>query len=470
MPRALSILLVVLASSVSVSSVQAQSLEPDDFARGVRLDAVEGEAVQVALLPLAVYQTATRPDLGDMRVFNGDGEVLPHALYRSGVPRPVHPIPIALPLFPVRGQADTPVGDLTVQWRRTDDGTLVQVRRGERTVRVMPVRAYVLDATQLDAPIQRLTFTWADTTQNVLVDVEAETSEDLQSWRSWGRATLARMRYEGQVLSRNEMALPQRTPRYIRLSWPGGNAMPPLERVEATLDAEAEPRREWLSVEAATPEAHLYRFDGKGVLPVDRVEVALPQPNTLARVEIASADTEDGPWTTRYDGLVYRLQVEGRELTTPPIIVEQTTDRHWRMEVDPAGGGLGRSAPTLRLGWTPERLLFVARGAPPYLLAVGGAGVEPADFSAREILRLLPGPEEDVLDQPRAAVVDVVDLGGPSRLSPDEETPWARYLLWGALVLGVVLLTVFAARLIRQIDADRGEAARNRRADESTSR
>ena len=54
---------------------------PVDFAYGM---AIEADAAQDALheieIPAAVYRAVTRADLGDVRVFNGQGEVVPHAL------------------------------------------------------------------------------------------------------------------------------------------------------------------------------------------------------------------------------------------------------------------------------------------------------------------------------------------------------------------------------------------------------
>lgn len=455
MRRYVVLLLASLLSCGSPALAQTQSVQPDDFARGLQLDVVDGEAVQVVLVPPLVYRTVTQDDLADVRVFNGSGEEVPHALYRRGLQRPASPVPVTLPRFPIRGAERVPVGDLTIQVRRTEAGALVEVRERDAVVRRQPVRAYLLDASGLEAPVERLIVTWPDSARNVLAEVEVATSDDLQRWQTWGTATLARMEYAGQSLLQNEIALPPRQARYIRMTWPSAARWSPVEQVQAVLDEAAEPERQWVALGPTDAEPTRYLFDQDGVLPVERIDVELPQPNTLARVTLASAAQTDGPWQTRYDGLVYRLQLEGRELTTPPLVIPRTTDRFWRMDVDPAGGGLGQGTPKLRLGWTPERLLFVARGAAPFTVAFGSAGVAASDFSARDILRLLPGPGDAVLRQPLATVADTVTLGGPSRLTVDDEVPWSRYLLWGALVLGVVFLSVLTVRLIRQIDAER---------------
>lgn len=52
---------------------------PEDFAYGSLLEADGSEALYEITLPAAVYRGVARPDLGDVRVFNSAGEVVPHA-------------------------------------------------------------------------------------------------------------------------------------------------------------------------------------------------------------------------------------------------------------------------------------------------------------------------------------------------------------------------------------------------------
>ena len=442
--------------TVSLLCAEAQPLAPDAFAYGMRLEAERAAPIQSALLPLEVYRTVTRADLGDVRVFNGSGEELPHAVYRGGVseaPAPTH----ALPFFPLRGASSDAAGSLRLQIRPAPDGALVQVdRRPGRADD--PVRALVVDASRLTSDVRRLVFTWPDTV-SFIADVVVETSDDLATWEPWGEpATLAHLRYGGETLRRDELALPPRRARYVRLSWSAGAMVPLPVRLVAVEAVAAVPERRWVSIEPASSSPGAYVFDQAGVLPVEQVRVALPQPNTLARVVLASAASDAGPWRERYRGLLYRLHVDGRDLTTPPVDVARSTDRFWRLQVDAAGGGLGQGRPVLELGWTPERLLFVARGAPPYTLAFGSAGVVPSSFDPGELLRLLPGRPDEHLAAASVTAGPVFELGGGARLHPQTAPAWDQIVLWAVLILGVVLLAVMSIRLLRQVDRDRRAA------------
>lgn len=438
----------------------AQSLTPEDFARGVHVNIVEGEPLQVIVIPREVYGTVTRADLGDVRIFNEAGEEVPYAVFRDGFAQSSPLREHMLPLFPIRGRPGADPGTLDVQVRTTETGALVQVNRQPAGGTAgQTVRAYIVDASELEVPVRQLTFSWADTV-SFISDLVAETSSDLTTWERWGTATsLAHLRFGGNTLVRDEMVLPPRQARYIRLSWPGSDAPPPIERVTATPAGREDPETQWARFEPVWSEANVYHFDQQGYLPVDRVGFSLPQPNTLIRVKLASSSDEDGPWLTRYEGLVYRLEVEGRDLTTPPLVLPQTADRFWQLTIDPTGGGLGQETPVLELGWTPDLLLFIPRGTAPYTLAFGRSGARSSAFEADELLQLLPNRRLDLSDLNLAAAGQVFELGGAERLTGGTELPWSQLALWGALLLGVAILAAMSIRLLRQIDRDRKEEA-----------
>ena len=55
---------------------------PQQFAWHQSIETTSGEAIQRFALSAETYAGAARPDLGDLRIFNAAGEVLPYALVR----------------------------------------------------------------------------------------------------------------------------------------------------------------------------------------------------------------------------------------------------------------------------------------------------------------------------------------------------------------------------------------------------
>ncbi|MGH9861462.1 MAG: DUF3999 family protein, partial [Candidatus Acidiferrales bacterium] len=69
------IILLALAQSAALAAER-----PEDFAYGIPIQAGARSALYQVEIPLAVYRGVTRSDLGDVRVFSGAGETVPHAL------------------------------------------------------------------------------------------------------------------------------------------------------------------------------------------------------------------------------------------------------------------------------------------------------------------------------------------------------------------------------------------------------
>src|SRR5207249_11954297 len=121
-----------------------------------------------------------------------------------------------------------------------------------------------------------------------------------------------------------------------------------------------------------------------------------------------------------------------------------------------------RRAALLSAGWVPHRLVFTSRGAGPFQLAYGSRDAKSTAFP---IATLVPGykGEEDLelgraetpAPAPRIVIGGAQAVADPQRLSGEAVTrarvDWKRWILWGSLVLGVVVLGWMALRLGRQM-------------------
>ena len=73
----------------------------EEFAHRAPLVFAPGQAIYQVELPLAVHQGARRADLGDLRVFNGAGDVVPHALHAQ-TSEPREEAAVEVKVFPYR--------------------------------------------------------------------------------------------------------------------------------------------------------------------------------------------------------------------------------------------------------------------------------------------------------------------------------------------------------------------------------
>ncbi len=88
-----------------------------------------------------------------------------------------------------------------------------------------------------------------------------------------------------------------------------------------------------------------------------------------------------------WPGRAVRLLIDGKEWQQPDIVLYTSPVRALRLTPNPSSGGLG-GAPTLSIGLTAEQLVFLARGAGPFTLAVGRDTAPAAELPAAT---LMPG-------------------------------------------------------------------------------
>lgn len=457
--RILVLLMFWPAAAFAGQAVQ-QPLTPQDFAYGMALE-VDGDGALYSFeLPEEVYRYTVRRDLGDMRLFNGYNKVVPH-LVSSGVKRVEgREEAYALQFFPLHHSSQDEGGDTQVHIATDESGAVVDFWQRSAPQGETVVARYLIDASNLTRPIEKLHLEWEETGANLLETVTLEYSNDLTSWQSVaGRFTLAALSYDGYRLTQREIELPPLEARYLRLSWPLGVQGVLLKGIRAVLLPEGgEAPRQWLRLLPAGDETRegSYRFDTGGHFPVDRLQMQLPQANTVVRARLYSREAEgETPWRLRHQGLLYRLQRDGHNLQNEAIQLTGVDDRYWRLVIDDEGGGFGQGLPQLELGWIPHQVHFVARGESPFSLAYGAAGLAPLRGDLGQLLENLQNSEHGQGFIKSARPGPGYVLGGKRRLEPPKPPlPWQSWLLWAVLFLGVMVLALIARQLVRQMGDD----------------
>lgn len=443
---------------VSVPAAGEQVLlHPSDFAYGIPIQTTTPGPLFEMPLPRVVYDTVTRADLGDLRVFNARGEDVPYALWASAA-RNVPAEWTRLPFFPVHASNKRNPDEPALRIQTNKAGSIVSVPAGPGAGRGAPVVLYLVDASADGRPIRALELNWKDlSAAGFSGDLRVEASDDLKQWRVLtGDAPLARLRHEGRLFERRRIEFAPARAKYLRLVWLAPERVVTLSEIKAErLTGPVPPPREWATPVPAGrgehPGEYLYRLSGR--MPINTARIRLPQVNTVATVDLLSRADQTDAWRVRASGLVYRLSVNGNEVTGDDLSFDPDADgdREWQLRFSPRDAGLAPEAPALELGWVPQQLVFVARGGDgPFLLAYGSAGMPPGDFSNEPLLQA-PAVKDarEFVPQP-ATPGAAAALGGNERLQvPFMAYPWRKWLLWLAIALGVFLLGLIASRRAR---------------------
>ncbi|MEO1172728.1 MAG: DUF3999 family protein, partial [Myxococcota bacterium] len=411
------------------------AVSPDDYAYGMELTPGDDAPVQSMVMSPVHYRGVTRPDVSDLAVFDADQRPVPHALRSLDAP-PSPPEEIEISPFPILGTADSPLNDIAVRVTRSENGAIQSIELESEDSESSILRGYLFDLEAAGAAgrgISYLRFLEPDGEKSFITAVTLESSEDLTEWRALTQSqTVAHLNYDTRRLKRLRVPLFNRTARYLRLSWRNPGPAPEFAGVRIGVSG---PRpaveRETLNV-ASTRSDGGFDFDLGGPIPVDRLELAGLEENTVAEVSWFSRPSLDSEWHRRADGLVYSVFSNDVLLKSDAQSVSPTRDRYWRLEVSSKGGGLGRIWPQLEVRWVPEQLVFVRRGSPPFTLAFGSARVEPEDFSAAKLLAMIP--------ESTALAAETVSVG--PRLKKNGAT---RVGIWG-FSLGTGVAVELAAR------------------------
>lgn len=452
------------ALSFAAACAGAAEFRREDYAYVAPIVVPRAAPTYVLPVPVDVYRTIAFAGLTDVAVVNGLGELVPYAIRRPGVDPAAAPSVLALPLYPLADARAEPPPALRL---RLQSGTTSVDIATSAAVAGAPAAsaagAYLLDARAATGTLTHLAVTWPGDAPDFSAHVRVESGRDVDHFATLVQGiALVNLHYANQSFVRAEFDVPPTVGPFLRISWEGTPPRTALTGVTATQSSAAPEPARTLSYADAVPGSAPgeYDFDLGARLPVDRLTLVLPEPNTVADAEFLSRDSSHGVWKSVAHARLYRLAVDGAaDLSNAPVPVAPERARYWRVRIAGAGGGLGRGTPRLEAGWRADEVLFVARGAPPFSLVFGNGAAGPTAV-AESVLRLdapatgASGPRRAVEPVP-ATLGPVGELGGEDRLvvptgGPDRR----RWLLWTVLIAGVALLAWMALGIARETGRD----------------
>jgi hypothetical protein len=434
-------------------AVAAAAERPQDFAYAIAIHADARDALYEIEIPASVYRGVTRSDLGDIRVFNAQGEVVPHAFKPSPTGGMEKPATVELPRFPLYAEAGASIEDLNVRVEKRSDGTIINVssraKGGDGKTRL---RGYLLDASSLKQPLRALLFDWRSVAEGFAGKIRIEGSDDLARWSLLtDNAPLVSLEFGGHSLQQKRVELRAPKVKFLRVSWPQTQRSLDLSSVRAEPAGRVvEAQRVWqtFSGSPVASKTGEYTYDLGGHFTFDRMRIELPQVNTVAQLQVLARAKSSEDWRPVTSAVIYRLRHDGEEVTSPEVAVASSGERYWMLRVDQKGGGMGAGIPGIHIGWLPQRMVFTARGEGPFQLAYGNSAAKPASFA---INSLIPGYKTDSEFKIKIAVLgEQITLAGAARLR--ERIDYKKWALWASLILGVLALGWMVYRLSRQMN------------------
>ena len=137
------------------------SLTQNDFAYTADLRTTSGTPFFELEIPELVYKNITRNDLGDMRVLNGAGQVVPHGL-RNIEPEVVsHVSEEEVPYFPLYLKQGDSNGDLHLNIKRNASGDVLDIKSSRSVAQAGEnISGYLVDLREWDKPVDTIKLSW----------------------------------------------------------------------------------------------------------------------------------------------------------------------------------------------------------------------------------------------------------------------------------------------------------------------
>jgi hypothetical protein len=275
-------------------------------------------------------------------------------------------------------------------------------------------------------------------------------SDDLVSWRALvNEASVVELHQNGFELVRRRIELPRTSSPYLLLERSDAGAALALEHVRAQMAPKAVlAPLAWSAarpLERAESDVGVHEFRMAGPLRVERIDLELASPGSVARVTILSRDRDDAPWVPRANLHAFRLGGSS-EAPQDDVGIEATRDRQWRVTSDPPLD----AAPRLLLGFRADEFVLLASGPGPFALVGGSATARRDDYPMGVLVAELRARRGAEWQPSEASLGALETLAGEAALTPPRPPiPIARWLLWGVLVSAAALIALFALRLLR---------------------
>lgn len=401
-------------------------------------------------LPMNVQLNSRQQDLGDLRIFNAQGQAQAYALDRNPPQAKQSQAPTMVKWFPLYNRANELDRAPRIKVERSATGTLVEVQPQDgASPDEQVLRGWLLDTSTIKQPLQKLIIDW-DSAQNGFQRFSIESSDDLQNWSPWGTSQVARLSFDDQTVEQREVTLPGRTARYLRLIWSSSAEAPMLTSAQlVTVNTDTPPLPlAWSEpVTGSVEKPGTYIWQLPTGLPVERLQVDMAQANSVAPGRFYGRTDSKAPWQAIGNGLLYRLTQDAKEVVQNEVETDGTLVRQVKLELDERGGGLGSSSPSLRFALRSPQVVFLARGDGPFTLAIGNPAATPANLPLATLIPDYSAQKMNSLGraEPENMQVKLIPM------SPDDASgiDWKRVGLWSVLVLGVILLGWMAFSTLR---------------------
>lgn len=428
----------------------------DDYAQQwpLALSKADAGAYRV-VLDRSVYRQLQSPVLKDLVVVNADGVAVAASLFDAEQPLARAVNAMDVPWFALPASSTSQARDIASISEIAADGTLRRAVLADTGAAADSSSEYLIDTSRLREPVQALRVSWTAGQAPFDRAYRVMASDDLKNWRTvQDEGHLVELQNNGERILKDRIELDRVQAKYLRLV-PLQKDQQPLAlagvRAESAAKAAAQ---DWRWEEVAGQRvidkdgtiAFAYKVEGR--FPFERADVVLPG-NSSNEWTLQSRDDGEAAWRPAgAPWMAFQLEGATSSRSAPQPLDRLNRDHDWRLV---PGNAVGDAVPTLRLGYRPEVVVFLAQGKAPYALLAGSARGKRADAPLPQLVDALRAQRGQDWQPADATLGPMQALAGSAALTPaPAERDWKAWLLWALLVGGALIVAGFAFSLLKK--------------------
>lgn len=396
------VILTVLTSPVGATSSQ---LNLEDFAYGTELTSAETEFRRF-ILTTTMIQDIQRRDLGDLRVYDEDNELMPILIRKK---------------------------DSFIKNRQQKLSFSPQANAGKTT-------SYILDRASSKLWLNSLQLQWKPSTGLNVWTVRVEHSSDQHKWEILKDSQMVSdFKFGDKKLKQNVIDINNRTQRYIKLTFLDAKRLPVLKSVVAHTSTAQPSNMAWVSVgqlqsKAGMPGSYFFKVS-KGVSP-NLVSLGFKKLNTLLSGSLYTVTNIDGKLKQKISSNnfnAYKVTMNNKVVNSKPVDLSQWQASEWLITADAVSNLKEDDLPEVMVAYPQYEVIFAADGDEPYTVVWGNRTATPV---ANDIITRIRASGKKRKDVAMVAPGYVLDSAGLAELVASRSSPWWLYLF--ALILVVL--------------------------------
>jgi len=415
-----------------------------------------------------IYRYSAHTQLNDLVVTDQQGNKLPYRITAPSTQVSENSQLTNARFFPVAvGSSPEALSTASIRLHANEISVSVEKTNNDKLQdQSAPVDFYVVDVSDIKTRIDKLVVDWQASEKNQYLEVQVSGTNDLSIWLNIAQTTLVQLQKEGQLLTRNKIAvnLGEKQYAYLRLKFTRGNENLQLtkiqiENTDKIANAPVVDRWEVKSAlaedqksvtragnhTAAMPVA-AWEFVRDDIAPVANISLNLGTIMYGDNIKVFSRNTEKQPWQLRHRGIWFNAQVGSDWQQSDTINIYSNSDIYWRVEFNE----LVRTTlnPNLVFHRQPQTLQFIANNAAPYKIAIDDQAAPNNQQTRAQIFSQLVSAKD--LQWGQVAFTELKP-NKDSFVRHGMQVSWKTILFWGILLLAVAVLVGVAVRLMGQM-------------------